>query len=354
MFSIDAYDYELPPELIAQQPVKQRDRSNLLILNRQNGSCAHSVFADLYQFLTPNDVLVVNNTAVVPGRLFGRKDSGGKVEVLLADFAGGCLTDPKTGDFVCECLVKAAKRPRPGTRLHFGRDLSGEVLASHNGTHTIRFQSETDFEDTLDRIGAVPLPPYIKRDQIKGDRPDDRLAYQTVYASQRGAVAAPTAGLHFTEHLLDKVKSKGVSVIPITLHVGYGTFAPVRVSDIRTHKMHPERFHISGEAADLINRARESQKRVIAVGTTCVRTLEYALDENEQISAGSGRCDLFIYPGYRYKVVDAMITNFHLPKSTLLMLVSAFAGRENILKAYQVAIRRKYRFYSYGDAMFIC
>jgi S-adenosylmethionine:tRNA ribosyltransferase-isomerase len=354
MFSLDAYDYELPSELIAQQPVEQRDQSNLLILNRQNGSRVHSIFADLYRLLTPDDVLVVNDTQVVPGRLYGRKDSGGKVEVLIADFAGGSVTDPATGSFTCECLVKAAKRPRPGTRLHFSRDLSAEVLASRNGTHTIRFHSETDFENTIDRIGEVPLPPYIKRDQKKASLTDDRLAYQTVYASQRGAVAAPTAGLHFTEQLLEKIKFKGIRVVPITLHVGYGTFSPVRVSDIRSHKMHPERFHISGESADRINTARALKKRVIAVGTTCVRTLEYALHDNGQISPGSGRCDLFIYPGYRYKVVDAMITNFHLPKSTLLMLVSAFAGRENILKAYREAIRRKYRFYSYGDAMFIC
>lgn len=353
MFSLDAYDYKLPPELIAQQPVEQRDRSNLLILNRQNGSRAHAVFADLCQLLTPDDVLVINNTAVVPGRLFGRKESGGKIEVLIADFAGGSRTGPGTGGFVCECLVKAAKRPGPGTRLHFSRDLSAEVVASHNGTHTIRFQSETDFEDTIDRIGAVPLPPYIKRNHNKAARSDDRLAYQTVYASQRGAVAAPTAGLHFTEHLLGKLKSKGVRIVPLTLHVGYGTFSPVRVADIRDHKMHPERFHISDESAGRINAARASNKRVIAVGTTCVRTLEYAHNANGQIASGSGCCDLFIYPGYRYQVVDAMITNFHLPKSTLLMLVSAFAGRENIMNAYREAIRRGYRFYSYGDAMFI-
>lgn len=354
MFSLNAYDYELPPELIAQQPVEQRDRSNLMILNRQNGSCAHSVFADLCRLLTPDDVLVVNNTAVVPGRLFGRKESGGKVEVLIADFAGGFISDSETCGFVCECLVKAAKRPRPGTRLLFGRDLAAEVLASHNGTHTIRFHSETDFEDTIDRIGEVPLPPYIKRDRNKASRPDDRLAYQTVYASQRGAVAAPTAGFHFTEHLLDEIKSKGVRVVPITLHIGYGTFSPVRVTDIRHHQMHPERFHISEESADQINTARALKKRVIAVGTTCVRTLEYAFHDDGRIRPGNDRCDLFIYPGFRFKIVDAMITNFHLPKSTLLILVSAFAGRENILKAYQEAINKRYRFYSYGDAMFIC
>jgi len=353
MFSLDAYNYELPPELIAQLPMVKRDRSNLLILNRQSGDWAHSVFSDLYQFLTADDVLVINNTAVVPGRLFGRKESGGKVEVLIADFAGGSETDPETGSFVCECLVKAARRPKPGTRLFFNEEVTAEVLASRNGTHTLKFHCEADFEDIIHRIGEVPLPPYIKRGQKETPRHDDRTAYQTVYASQRGAVAAPTAGLHFTEHLLDKIKSKGVCVVPITLHVGYGTFSPVRVSDIRTHKMHPERFHISREAADQINSARDLKKRVVAVGTTCVRTLEYALHDNGQLSSGSGRCDLFIYPGYRFKVVDAMITNFHLPQSTLLMLVSAFAGRENVLEAYREAIKKRYRFYSYGDAMLI-
>jgi len=353
MFSLEAYKYDLPPELIAQHPMVKRDRSKLLILNRETGSRAHSVFIELYQFLAPDDVLVINNTAVVPGRLFGKKDSGGKVEVLLADFAGGSQTDPETGGFVCECLVKAARRPRPGTRLYFSEGVTAEVLASRNGTHTLKFDCEAGFEDMIDRIGEVPLPPYIKRGPNETVRPDDRSAYQTVYASQRGAVAAPTAGLHFTEHLLDKIKSKGVRVVPITLHVGYGTFSPVRVSDIRTHKMHPERFHISREAAERINSARALKKRVVAVGTTCVRTLEYALNDKGQLSAGSGRCDSFIYPGYRFKVVDAMITNFHLPQSTLLMLVSAFAGRENILEAYREAIRCKYRFYSYGDAMLI-
>jgi len=227
------------------------------------------------------------------------------------------------------------------------------VLSSHNGTHTLKFRCDADFNDILDRIGEVPLPPYIKRDDHEALGHDDRSAYQTVYASQQGAVAAPTAGLHFTEHLLNKLKSKGICVVPITLHVGYGTFSPVRVSDIRSHKMHPERFYISKRTAQQINAARGSKKRVVAVGTTCVRTLEYAFNANGQLSSGSGLCDLFIYPGYRFKVVDAMITNFHLPQSTLLMLVSAFAGRENILKAYEEAIRCKYRFYSYGDAMLI-
>jgi S-adenosylmethionine:tRNA ribosyltransferase-isomerase len=353
MFALDAYNYELPAELIAQQPMAKRDRSKLLILNRKDGNRAHSVFADLDQFLTSQDVLVINNTAVVPGRLFGKKDSGGKVEVLLADYAGGYEPDPGRGGFVCECLIKASRRPKPGTRLDFNAGLTAEVLASHNGTHTLKFQCDAEFNDMLDRIGEVPLPPYIKRDGNEAFGSDDRSAYQTVYASQQGAVAAPTAGLHFSEHLLNKLTSKGICVVPITLHVGYGTFSPVRVSDIRLHKMHPERFHISRRAAEQINAARASKKRVVAVGTTCVRTLEYAFNDNGQLSSGWGSCDLFIYPGYHFKVVDAMITNFHLPQSTLLMLVSAFAGRENILKAYDEAIKKRYRFYSYGDAMYI-
>ena len=227
------------------------------------------------------------------------------------------------------------------------------MLASHNGTHTLKFECDADFNDMLDRIGEVPLPPYIKRDGNEAVAHDDRSAYQTVYASQQGAVAAPTAGLHFTGNLLNRLKSRGICVVPITLHVGYGTFSPVRVSDIRSHKMHSERFYISKRAAEQINAARASKKRVVAVGTTSVRTLEYAFNDNGQLSSGTGRCDLFIYPGYQFKVVDAMITNFHLPQSTLLMLVSAFAGRENILQAYEEAIKKRYRFYSYGDAMFI-
>lgn len=353
MFALDDYNYELPAELIAQQPMTERDRSKLLMLDRQTGTCEHSVFSDLDQFLKPQDVLVINNTAVVPGRLFGHKESGGKVEVMLADYAGGFKPDPATGGFVCECLIKASRRPKPGTRLDFNAGLTAKVLAGHNGTHTLKFQCDAEFMDMLNRIGEVPLPPYIKRGDNQAVGHDDRSAYQTVYASQLGAVAAPTAGLHFTEHLLNKLKYKGICIVPITLHVGYGTFSPVRVSDIRSHKMHPERFHISEPAAEQINAARASKKRVVAVGTTCVRTLEYASSDNGQLSSGSGRCNLFIYPGYRFKVVDAMITNFHLPQSTLLMLVSAFAGRATIFKAYQEAIQKQYRFYSYGDAMFI-
>ena len=352
MFSLNEYTYNLPSELIAQQPVMHRDRSKLMVLDRRSGIFSHLVFRDIDHLLTRDDVLVINNSAVIPGRLYGRKDTGGKVEVLVADFAGGCKKDSEADNFICECLIKAAKRPKPGTCFYFDQGVKAEVIESRNGTHTLKFYPGDDFEDTLYRIGEVPLPPYIKRNK-KATPCDDRTAYQTVYASEKGAIAAPTAGLHFTKGLLDKLVAKGVDIVPITLYVGYGSFSPVRVSDIRRHKMPSERFFISQASADTINTARAAGKRIVAVGTTCVRTLEYASNANGELAPGSGSCDLFIYPGYRFRVVDAMITNFHLPKSTLLMLVSAFAGREKILSAYMEAIKRKYRFYSYGDAMFI-
>jgi S-adenosylmethionine:tRNA ribosyltransferase-isomerase len=250
-------------------------------------------------------------------------------------------------------MVKASKRPAPGMRLYFAEDLTAEILSSGNGTHTLKFSTGDDFEKVLERIGKVPLPPYIKRNSGDLNSCDDRSSYQTVYASHKGAVAAPTAGLHFTKQLLDKLSANGNQIAPLTLHVGFGTFLPVRSDDIRNHSIHSEQFAISDESAEIINSARTNGKRVIAVGTTCVRTLEYASDGNGGVAAGSGCCDLFIYPGYKFKTVDGMITNFHLPQSTLLMLVAAFAGRQNVLNAYQQAINRKYRFYSYGDAMLI-
>ncbi|UCF92460.1 MAG: tRNA preQ1(34) S-adenosylmethionine ribosyltransferase-isomerase QueA [Desulfobacterales bacterium] len=353
MFSLSDYDYDLPAELIAQKPLVQRDRSNLLFLNRRNGTVTHHCFGDLCRLLRSGDVLVLNNTAVIPGRLCGHKETGGKVEVLIFDFAEARRTNANEGEFICQCLVKAAKRSGPGTRLFFEEGLTGEIIDSRNGTHTVRFYGSQDFEALLDRIGHVPLPPYIKRG--RGVKPpcDDRTSYQTVYASQKGAIAAPTAGLHFTAEMLVKLRSQGVQIVAVTLHVGYGTFLPVRVSDIRRHRMHAEGFCISTEAAETIKCARAGGGRVVAVGTTCVRTLEYASDAHGHLTSGSGKCDLFIYPGYRFKIVNALITNFHLPESTLLMLVAAFAGRENVLNAYQEAITRRYRFYSYGDAMYI-
>lgn len=353
MFSLLDYDFELPQEFISQAPANRRDRSRLLMLDRKTGGISHHAFSDLVDILLPSDVLVINNTEVIPGRLYGRKESGGKVEVLILDYAEGRKKQTDKGAFECACLVKASKRLRTGAMLLFDHGLRAEVLRFQDGVYTLRFLSTDDFETLLYRIGDMPLPPYIKRGEGKEMPCDDRTSYQTIYASQKGAVAAPTAGLHFSGDLFDKLKSKGILVAEITLHVGYGTFLPVRVSDIRDHKMHSEFFSISGETADLINHAGKEGRRIVAVGTTTVRTLEYASDTDGHLAAGTGNCDLFIYPGYKFKAVDAMITNFHLPKSTLLMLVSALAGRTKILDAYQEAIRNKYRFYSYGDAMLI-
>jgi S-adenosylmethionine:tRNA ribosyltransferase-isomerase len=353
MYKLKEYHYHLPPGLIAQHPVDQRDRSKLLCLNRQTGDMTHHCFNEIGGFFQPGDVLVINNTAVIHARLEGRKETGGKVEVLIADYNGGLQSIKESGSFVCRCLVKASKPPGPGMRLYFEEDLTAEVIGSGNGAHTLKFSTGDDFENLLDRIGKVPLPPYIKRNSQNGVPVDDRYAYQTVYASHKGAIAAPTAGLHFTEKLLDTLAANGIKIAPLTLHVGIGTFLPVRSDDIRQHSMHSESFAISDESAEIINSARAGGKKVIAVGTTCVRTLEYASNGRGEVAAGSGSCDLFIYPGYGFKAIDAIITNFHLPQSTLLMLVAAFAGRQRVLKAYQEAINQKYRFYSYGDAMLI-
>jgi S-adenosylmethionine:tRNA ribosyltransferase-isomerase len=353
MFSLNDYHYDLPPELIAQQPAAQRDRSNLLHLDRQTGALSHHSFNEIGAFLKPGDVLVVNDTAVIPGRLEGKKSTGGNVEVLLCNYAESCQSSDKNGDLIYKCLVKASKRPGPGTRIFFADGLKAEVLEARNGLHTLKFYVNGDFETLLDKIGQVPLPPYIKRNHSGVAPCDDKASYQTVYAGPRGAIAAPTAGLHFTEALLNNLRTEGVHIVTLTLHVGYGTFLPVRVADIRKHQIHSEQFTIEAKSAKTINNAKNCGKRVVAVGTTCVRTLEYAVNSNGDVAAGSGRCDLFIIPGHLFKVVDAMITNFHLPQSTLLMLVSAFAGRLNVLNAYREAIRRRYRFYSYGDAMFI-
>lgn len=348
MYSLGDYDYELPPDRIAQQPAERRDHSRLLKLDRVTGMVSHGRFDCLSRFLSAGDVLVVNDTAVIKARLLGRKESGGRVEVFLLDFAGG-RRSVDSRRLTCECLVKSSKPSRTGTRFIFGEGLTGQVVAVRGRTVQVEFSGNGDFDAVLDRVGHVPLPPYIRR----ADEPEDRTAYQTVYASARGAVAAPTAGLHFTPELLSGLRAMGVATAPITLHVGYGTFAPVQVSDIRDHRMHAEQFSIPAETAAAVQAARNNGKRVVAVGTTAVRTLEFAADAQGRLTAGSGTCDLFIYPGYRFKAVDAMITNFHLPKSTLLMLVSAFAGREQVLKAYREAVTERYRFYSYGDAMLV-
>ena len=348
MFSLNDYNYELPDDLIAQKPVDQRDRSNLLFLDKETGKLSHHKFYEIYDLLLPTDVLVLNDTRVIPARLLGKKNTGGKAEVFILDYPGD-RKNAAGDELVLRCLIKTSKRPKNGTPLIFDRGLQARVVDCQQGIYTVEFSCKDNFENLLDSIGHVPLPPYIKRN----DNKDDRTSYQTVYASQKGAVAAPTAGLHFSKTLLKKIAEKGIGIVTITLHVGYGTFLPVRVSDIRDHKIHSEWYSISKDTADAINRAKTKGRRIIAVGTTCVRALEYASDDQGNLAYGGGSCDLFIYPGYRFKVVDAMITNFHLPKSTLLMLVSAFAGRENILTAYRTAIDKKYRLFSYGDAMLI-
>ena len=349
MFLLKDYDYHLPEALIAQRPVTHRDHSKLLFLDRETGGVSHYRFHDILDLLKPSDVLVVNNTEVIPARLFGQKETGGKAEVLILDYPGCNKSRIDNGECVCRCLIKTSKRPKDGTTLIFNQKLKAKVINFKAGIYTVKFSYKGDFEHIIDRIGRVPLPPYIKRNDDK----KDRTFYQTVYASQKGAVAAPTAGLHFSLSFIKKLKEKGVKIVAITLHVGYGTFLPVRVSDIRDHRIHSEWYSISKETADMINESKKAGHRIVAVGTTAVRTLEYASKENGIVVQGEGNCDLFIYPGYRFKTIDAMLTNFHLPKSTLLMLVSAFSTRENVLNAYKAAIEKRYRFFSYGDAMFI-
>ncbi len=343
MYSIDDYDYKLPRDLIAQEPAGRRDRCRLLSLERRSGLVSHGNFHDLPGMLAAGDVLVINDTRVVAGRLYGRKQTGGKVEVLILDYHQGRTRG------VFQCLVRASKRPRPGSRLYFDLGLEAEVLEAGPDTVCLKFSPAADLDRILEKIGSMPLPPYIQRRESCQDRRD----YQTVYARCKGAIAAPTAGLHFTGKLLDRLRDRGVEIVPLTLHVGYGTFVPVRTDDIRKHRMHAEWYELSRQSAERILAARGRGGKVVAVGTTCVRTLEYCAADHGRLEAGKGACDLFIYPGYTFKIVDAMITNFHLPKSTLLMLVSAFAGREKILEAYRQAVAQGYRFYSYGDAMFI-
>jgi len=349
MFLLQNYDYNLPEDLIAQEPIPRRDHSKLLVMDRNTGKVTHHRFYDIYDLLVPSDVLVINNTKVIPARLLGQKETGGKAEVFILDYPDSRNIRMDHGESVCRCLIKTSKRPKDGSELFFDHGLKARVINNKDGIYRVKFSYTGNFENLLDRIGHVPLPPYIKRN----DEPADRTFYQTVYASEKGAVAAPTAGLHFSTDLLKKLRKKGVEIVAITLHVSYGTFLPVRVSDIRNHKIHSEWFCVSKKTADVINHAKAKGNRILAVGTTCVRTLEYASDKNGVVTHGSGNCDLFIYPGYRFKLVDAILTNFHLPKSTLIMLVSALAGRKRVLAAYEHAKVHGYRFYSYGDAMFV-
>lgn len=335
------FDYDLPEELIAQDPLEDRSSSRLMVLDKKTGEVHHKHFTDILEYLHPGDCLVINNTKVIPARLFGAKEgTQAKIEVLLLK--------RKEND-IWETLVKPGKKAKPGTRIIFGDGLlTGEVIdVVEDGNRLIQFRYEGIFEEILDQLGQMPLPPYITH-QLK-----DKNRYQTVYAKYDGSAAAPTAGLHFTEELLQKVKDMGVEIAEVTLHVGLGTFRPVKVENVLDHHMHSEFYMVSQEAADKINAAKDRGNRVIAVGTTSTRTLEAASDEKGRLRETSGWTDIFIYPGYQFKVIDALITNFHLPQSTLVMLVSALAGREQVLNAYQIAVQEKYRFFSFGDAMLI-
>ena len=333
--------YDLPEELIAQDPLEDRSSSRLLVLDKKTGETEHHVFREIVNYLDPGDCLVINDTKVIPARLIGAKEeTGAKIEVLLLK---------RGADDVWETLVKPGRKAKPGTRISFGDGLlTGEVVdIVDEGNRLIHFEYEGIFEEILDRLGQMPLPPYITH-QLK-----DKDRYNTVYAEHPGSAAAPTAGLHFTPELLEKIRDKGVDIAHVTLHVGLGTFRPVKVDDVENHHMHSEFYMIDETAAEKINRAKENGKRVICVGTTSCRTIESAADENGGLKACSGWTDIFIYPGYQFKILDALITNFHLPESTLVMLVSALAGRDHVLAAYEEAVRERYRFFSFGDAMFI-
>ncbi|MGM0418776.1 MAG: tRNA preQ1(34) S-adenosylmethionine ribosyltransferase-isomerase QueA [Thermodesulfobacteriota bacterium] len=352
MYSIEDYDFNLPAELIAQNPADKRDESRLFHLNRKAEKFSHLKFADITDLLSENDLLVVNNTKVIPARLFGTKKTGGKVEILILEYLKGIENLNKTGFFESLCLLKSSRRPKPGSEIKINDNLYAEVQDLNGKYAGLRFVSSTDVLKEIDKAGNLPLPPYIKRENNENTK-NDRIRYQTVYAKNDGAVAAPTAGLHFTDELISQLKKKGVSFAEITLYVGYGTFSPVECEDIRDHEIHTEKFYIEQSEAEKINTAVKDGKRVVAVGTTSVRTLEYASDKKGFIKPGAGQCNLFIYPGYRFKIVKSLITNFHLPKSTLLMLISAFSDIEIVKKAYAEAVQQGYRFFSYGDSMFI-
>lgn len=333
--------YELPEELIAQDPLEDRSSSRLLHMDRQSGRLTHGIFTDVANYLHAGDVLVINNTRVIPARLIGaRKESGGRVEILLLK---------RLSDTDWECLVKPGKKCRTGAEIVFGDGiLEGKIAEVYDdGNRRIRFKFDGIFEEILDKLGEMPLPPYIH------NKLEDASRYNTVYARFDGSAAAPTAGLHFTEELLTTLKENGIIIAPVTLHVGLGTFRPVKTDSIENHHMHVESYQVSEKTADLINTAKEEGRRVICVGTTSCRTVESAATQKNHIEAGSGETGIFIYPGYEFKIMDGLITNFHLPESTLVMLVSAFAGREQVLQAYKEAVKERYRFFSFGDAMMI-
>ncbi|WP_346929283.1 tRNA preQ1(34) S-adenosylmethionine ribosyltransferase-isomerase QueA [Clostridium sp.] len=333
--------FDLPKELIAQHPLEKRDESRLMVLNKKSGEVEHKVFKDIIDYLNQGDCLVLNDTRVMPARLYGAKEgSGGKMEFLLLN---------RHEDDIWETLVKPGKRGKVGAEFVFGNgELKAEVVeVLENGNRKVKFHYEGIFEEVLDRLGEMPLPPYIE------EKLEDRERYQTVYSKEVGSAAAPTAGLHFTEELLQTIKKKGINIAFVTLHVGLGTFRPVKAEEIQDHEMHSEYYILDKENAEIINSTKRSGKRVIAVGTTSNRTLESIANEEGQVKEQSGYTSIFIYPGYKFKIVDAIITNFHLPESTLIMLISAFSTREIVMNAYKIAVENKYRFFSFGDAMFI-
>ena len=334
------FNYNLPEELIAQTPIQKRDESRLMILNRQEKTIEHNTFKNIIEYLKPGDVLVRNNTKVIPARLYGKKETGANVEFLLLNNIEGDKW---------ECLAKPGKRAKIGTIFTFGEGkLKCKVVdIVEEGNRIIEFIYDGIFEQVLDELGEMPLPPYIT------ERLEDRERYQTVYSKEKGSAAAPTAGLHFTEELLQKVKEKGVNIAYVTLHVGLGTFRPVKVDDVNEHVMHSEFYHLEEEDAKIINDTKKNGGKIISVGTTSTRTLETIGDENGMVRAQSGWTNIFIYPGYEFKVVDKLITNFHLPESTLIMLVSALAGKEKVMNAYNEAVKERYRFFSFGDSMII-
>jgi len=338
---VSEFNYDLPEELIAQHPYEKRDEARLMVLNRANQSIEHKIFSDVIDYLNPGDCLVINDTKVIPARLFGNKDTGAKVEFLL-------LNRIENDDW--EVIVKPGNKLKPGAKATFGdNELQAEILeVLEGGTRRVRFTYKGIFNEILDRIGLMPLPPYIK-ENIK----EENDKYQTVYAKYEGSAAAPTAGLHFTEDLLERIKQKGVEIAKVTLHVGIGTFRPVKVENVEEHHMHTEHFYIKQEDCDKINLAKQNGKRVIAVGTTSCRTLESVSNDQGLVHAMEGDTGIFIYPGYKFKCVDCLITNFHLPESTLIMLVSSLAGKDFIMQAYNTAVQERYKFFSFGDAMII-
>lgn len=338
---VSDFYFELPEELIAQYPLEKRDSSRLMVLDKKTGEIEHRKFHDILEYLNEGDTLVLNNTRVLPARLIGEKEeTGGKIEFLLLKRIEGDKW---------ECLAKPGRKAKVGTVFTFGEGKLKAIVREigEEGNRIIEFNYDGIFEQVLDELGQMPLPPYIH------EKLEDKERYQTVYSKEKGSAAAPTAGLHFTEDLLKEIKDKGVNIAYLTLHVGLGTFRPVKVDDVNNHVMHSEYYHLDKENAELINKTKEAGKRVIAVGTTSSRTLETIGDENGRVREQSGWTDIFIYPGYKFKIVDNLITNFHLPESTLIMLVSALAGQDNIMNAYNTAVKEKYRFFSFGDSMFI-